>query len=205
MNSDKLAKRDNHAIEKLIITKIRDLINYKNLEPGDKLPSERILSEKFGVSRKNISEIIEKLEFYGLVKSIPQTGTFIADIGQIAITGILNDMITLENQSLKSLVETRIMLESKTAYLASKRRTNEDLENIENALINYRTKLLNGEKAIQEDLLFHLAIAKASGNSTINELMLQITPKILMVFDKIKVCDDDSTNYGIKKQEAIFY
>ena len=204
MKPEILAKIDNREIQNLIISKIRDLIIHKNLEPGDKLPSERVLSEKFGVSRRNVREVIEKLEFYELVKSVPQSGTFIANIGQIAMIGIIDDMVALEKQNFKSLVETRILLESKTAYLAAKNRTKEDLENIEEALINYRTKLLKGEDAIQEDLLFHLAIAKASGNSTINALMLQITPKILTVFEKTRVCEEEGFIYEVQKHEAIF-
>ncbi len=75
MNLEILTKSENHKIQNLIISKIRDLITHKNLEQGDKLPSERVLSEKFGVSRRNVREAIEKLEFYELVKSIPQSGT----------------------------------------------------------------------------------------------------------------------------------
>ena len=84
MKIETLTKNDSQSVQKNIISKIRDLINYKNLEPGDKLPSERMLSEKFEVSRNNIREAIQKLEFYGLLESIPQSGTFVANIGVIA-------------------------------------------------------------------------------------------------------------------------
>ena len=70
--------------QKQIITLLKELINSKNLEPGDKLPSERILSEKFKISRNNLREALETLEYFGLVKSIPQSVTFIADIGVTA-------------------------------------------------------------------------------------------------------------------------
>ena len=63
---------ENHILQKEVIVKIRELINHKNLEPGDKLPSERMLSEKFGVTRSIIRNSIQKLELYGLLKSIPQ-------------------------------------------------------------------------------------------------------------------------------------
>ena len=64
--------------QKEIIQRLKNLINLKNLEPGDKLPSERSLSEKFNVSRNNLRVALQTLEYYGLVKSIPQSGTFIA-------------------------------------------------------------------------------------------------------------------------------
>ena len=174
---------DNQEAQNLIISKIKDLISRKNLEPGDKLPSERVLSEKFKVSRRNVREAIKKLEFYELVKSIPQTGTFIANIGQIALDGIIEDILGLKEHDFESLVETRMLLELKTARLAAERRTNEDLARIEEKLNNYKEKALKGEDAIQEDLLFHLAIAKACNNSTINAIMLQITPKLISVFE----------------------
>ena len=113
MKLEVLTKSESREIQYEIISKIRDLINYKNLEPGDKLPSERMLSEKFGVSRSNVREAIQKLEFYGLLKSKPQSGTFVADIGQIAMNGMIEDILRLEEPDFKSLVETRILLELK--------------------------------------------------------------------------------------------
>lgn len=201
---DILTRIDNPEIQNMIISKIRDLINHKNLESGDKLPSERKLSEKFGVSRRNVREAIEKLEYYELVKSIPQTGTFIANIGQIAMNGIIDDLLRLKKHDFKSLVETRILLELKAVELAAERRTAEDLELIEATLNNYKIKVLNREDALQEDMLFHLAIARASGNSTMNALMLQITPKIITVFESNRVCDEDEFLFELQKHEAIY-
>lgn len=204
MKLDVIAKNENQNIQNEIISKIRDLINYKNLEPGDKLPSERMLSEKFGVSRSNVREAIQTLEFYGLLKSKPQSGTFVADIGQVAMNGMIEDILRLREPDFKSLVETRILLELKTCRLASLRRTEENLEQIQDALNAYESKVLNGESAVEEDLLFHLAIARASGNSTINTLMLVITPGIINNFEKYHVCDKNRAFVGIQEHRAIF-
>ena len=185
-----LYKMDNEHIHNLIIFKIRDLILHKNLEPGDKLPSERVLAEKFDVTRKNVKEAISKLALYGLVKSIPQSGTILANIGQTALVGIIENILELKKDDFKSLVETRILLELKTAELAAKKRTKKDLKEIEKRLNKFSKKLLKGEDAIQEDLLFHLAIAKACGNSTIYTTMLQITPKLISVFEYNRVINN---------------
>ncbi|MDC1261332.1 FadR family transcriptional regulator [Polaribacter sp.] len=204
MKLEILTKPENYTIQKQIISNIRDLINLKNLEPGDKLPSERMLSEKFEVSRSNVREAIQKLEFYGLLNSIPQSGTFVANIGVIAMNGMIEDILRLEDPDFKSLVETRILLELKTARLASLRRTDKDLVELKIALKAYKEKVLNGEDAVQEDLLFHLAIAKASGNSTMNNFMLIIIPEIITNFEKYHVCDKGIANKGIKEHEAIY-
>lgn len=204
MKLEILTKSENSSVQKDIISKIRDLINFKNLEPGEKLPSERMLSEKFGVSRGNIREAIQQLESYGILKSIPQSGTFIAQIGIIALNGMVDDILRLDEPDFKSLVETRILLELKTARLAALRRTEEDLKSIEEALEAYKVKVLKGEDAVQEDLLFHLAIARASKNSTINTFMLMITPEIITNFETYHVCDKNLAMNGILEHEAIF-
>ena len=95
------------------------------------------------------------------------------------------------------MVETRILIELKTVRLAATRRTDDDIAQIKAALDAYAEKVYKGEDAVQEDLIFHLAIAKASGNSTINNLMLLITPELLTNFEKYHVCDK-SENEGIK-------
>ena len=204
MKLEILTKTESREVQKMIISNIRDLINYKNMEPGEKLPSERMMSEKFGVSRSNVREAIQKLELYGLLKSIPQSGTFIANIGIVALNGMIDDILRLEEQDFKSLVETRILLELKTARMAANRRTEEDLEKMKEALDAYTEKVLNGEDAVQEDLLFHLAIAKAARNSTINTFMLIITPEIITNFEKYHVCDKSLAQEGIKEHYAIF-
>lgn len=204
MKIEILAKADSQNLQKQIISKIRDLINNKNLEPGDKLPSERMLSEKLGVTRSSIREAIQKLEFYGLLESKPQSGTFIANIGVVAMNGMIEDILRLEDPDFKSLVETRILLELKTVRLAAIRRSEEDLEKIKDALEAYTQKVLDGEDAVQEDLLFHLAIANASGNSTMNTFMLIITPEIITNFEKYHVCDKGLAQRGIQEHEEIF-
>lgn len=204
MNLDIITKNDNIEVQNSIISQIRDLINYKNIEPGEKLPSERMLSDKFGVTRSNVREAIQKLEYYGLLKSIPQSGTFVANIGVIALNGMVDDILSLEDPDFKDLVETRILLELKTSDLAASRRTEDDLMKLEAALIAYEEKVQKGENAVQEDLLFHLAIARASGNSTLNKLMLIITPGIITNFEKYHVCDKGKAFTGIKEHRAIF-
>ena len=204
MKLETLTIGDNQDVQSSIISRIRDLINYKNLEPGDKLPSERMLSDKFEVSRSNVREAIQKLEFYGLLKSIPQSGTFVANIGVIAMNGMIDDILRLDKPDFKSLVEPRILLELKSVRLAALRRTDEDLIHMKQTLDAYSEKVRNNEDAVQEDLLFHLAIAKASGNSTMNTFMLTITPEIITNFEKYHVCDDNQAQLGIIEHEDIY-
>ena len=103
MKLEILTRNESNEIQNEIILQLRDLMNNKNLEPGDKLPSERTLSEKFGVSRSSVREAIQKLEFYGILVSKPQSGTFVAEIGQVAMNGMVNDILRLDEPDFKSL------------------------------------------------------------------------------------------------------
>lgn len=120
------------------------------------------------------------------------------------MNGMIDDILRIESPDFKSLVETRILLELKTVRLAALRRTEEDLINIKQALDAYEEKVLTGGDAVQEDLLFHLAIAKASGNTTMNIFMLTITPQIIMDFEKYHVCDKSMSLLGIEEHKEIY-
>src|SRR5690606_28407880 len=111
--------------EELIINKIKDLITSRQLESGDRLPSERKLSEKFNVSRSQVRSAIQKLEFYGLLKTLPKSGTVVSNLGVTALNGMMRDILKLQRPDFKSLVETRIMLEKNAVWLAAQRRSEE--------------------------------------------------------------------------------
>lgn len=174
-----------------IIRQIRDLITSGQLKPGDKLPSERKLCDKLGVGRTHLRDALKKLEFYGILKTLPQSGTVVAGMGLPALEGLITDMLGLQGHDFKSLVETRVILETNIAQLAAENRTDHDLFEIENALNAHRLKIERNEDAVEEDLLFHLKIAEASKNSVLNSLMLIITPDIMQYFKKHDVCSEE--------------
>ncbi|MEL6675156.1 MAG: FCD domain-containing protein [Bacteroidota bacterium] len=204
MKLEILAHKENQAIQNEIISKIQELINYKNLEPGDRLPPERTMADKFGVSRRNLSKAIQKLEFYGLLESKPQSGTFIANVGRLAMNGILDNLQELGQPDFKELIETRIGLEIVIVQYAAQRRTDEDLFSIETALEAFKKTLLEGGGALEEDILFHLEIAKASHNTALTTLIHLIIPEIIGIYDKDRICEGDEALDEIKKHEDIY-
>ena len=196
-------ENSNRKMQNDIICQIRDLINAKKLERGDRLPSERMMSEKFDVKRNHIREAIRKLEFYGVLKSMSQSGTILA-IGLIGFNGMVEEIIAIDAPSFPELVETRITLELETVRLASQRRNDLDLQHIKNALNAFKAKIAVGDDYLEEDLLFHLAIAKASKNNTMVSLMLLIIPPILKTYERDTVCEGDQAITEISKHEDIF-
>ena len=172
----------------VIIRQIQSLISSGQLAPGDKLPPERKLSERLGVGRTQVRNAIKKLEFYGILKTIPQSGTVVAGMGMNALEGLITDVLKIQKSDFESLVETRLVLETNTAQLAAERRTTDDIIAIQMALRAYDDKVRQGHSAVEEDLLFHLKIAEASKNSVLNSLMLIITPDIVSNFVEFNVC-----------------
>ena len=124
-----------------IIRQIRDLITSGQLKAGDRLPPERKLCDKLGVGRTHLRDALRKLEFYGILKTLPQSGTVVAGMGIPALEGLITDMLGLRGNDFKSLVETRVILETNSAQLAAENRSERDLIEIENALIAHRDKL----------------------------------------------------------------
>jgi GntR family transcriptional repressor for pyruvate dehydrogenase complex len=186
-----------------IIRQIRSLITSGQLNPGDRLPPERKLSERLGVGRTNVRDAIKKLEFYGILKTMPQSGTIVAGLGIAALEGLISDVLKMEDSDFRSLVETRVLLETQSAKLAAQRRTAEDIINLQNALHNYREKVNLGEPAIEEDLIFHLKIAEASKNTVSRSLMMIITPDIINNFITLDICDDNRTLRALEEHEVI--
>ena len=177
----------------VIIKQIKDLLIAGQLKPGDKLPPERKLSEKFGVGRTHVRDAIRKLEFYGILKTRPQSGTFVAAIGISALESMIADILKIDSPSFLSLVETRVLLEEQSIRLACERHGPEDLLQLEEALDRYLQKALLGVKAVDEDFMYHLAIAEAGKNKVLKSLLLIIVPDILSNYSIFKVCDTVTT------------
>ncbi len=192
-----------HLNQKKVILQIRDLVNLRNFERGDKLPSERLMSEKFNINRNQVREAIRKLEFYGVLRSVAQSGTIMA-IGLIGFNALVEEIVALEKPTFKDLVETRITLEMKTVCLAAENRSYEDLSRISDALRAFEDKLLNGKAYLEEDLRFHIEVAKASKNNAMLNLMLLITPPILVHYKRDEVCEGDTVQDEIIKHENVY-
>lgn len=187
----------------LIISQIRDLISSGRILPGEKLPPERKLAEHLGVSRSQVREAITKLQFYGIVKVQPQSGTTVTGIGIVALEGLITDILKLEKSDFKSLVDTRVLLEKEATRLAALNRTQDDIVQLTNALNDYEVKLSESGEAVGEDLLFHLKIAEASKNNVLKSLMMIITPDVVKSYIHLKVCNENKNQKTIQEHRDI--
>ncbi|WP_372755537.1 FadR/GntR family transcriptional regulator [Labilibaculum sp.] len=186
-----------------IIRQIRDLIISGYLNAGDKLPSERKLSEKFGIGRTHIRNAIKKLEYFGILTTLPQKGVIVNGADMVAMEGLITNVMKIESPDFHSLVETRCFMEVFSAQNAAVRRTANDIENMEKALFAFENKVKKGLPAEHEDFVFHLKIAEASHNSVIKTLMLIVLPDILEIYRREHVCVASGSEKSILEHENI--
>jgi GntR family transcriptional repressor for pyruvate dehydrogenase complex len=102
------------------------------------------------------------------------------------------------------LVETRVILETNSAYLAAERRTEKDLARIKQALDAFRIKGAKTGRAVEEDLLFHIAISEASQNIVLKSLMMILMPDVISNFAKYKACGPENYKRSLEEHITIF-
>lgn len=145
--------------------------------PGDQLPPERELIERFAVSRSVIRESLKVLAEKGLIEILPGKGAFVREPGNGTVRDALRLHLSRQRDAsfARDLAEVRQMLEGETAALAATRATDEDLQKIEAALARMETEKDQLESFVLADLQFHQALAAATHNDLLILLLSPIT------------------------------
>ena len=173
-----------------VISKIKELIDSGALKPGDKLPAERKMAIDFGFGRTQVREALHKLEFYGIVKTLPQSGSVINSLDINTLDGLIADVLNLQPYDFYSLVETRVVLEVNAIQLCAERRTDEDIEMLQKVHDDYHAHFESAER-VSFDFAFHRAIAEASHNPVFKAMLMIVIPDIMTVYQKDRICAPD--------------
>ncbi|ODM43113.1 FadR/GntR family transcriptional regulator [Cereibacter johrii] len=144
---------------------------------GDKIPIEAQLCEMYNVSRTVVREAIATLRSEGLVTSRHGVGVFVEERGNPALS--ITKEAAGELSEVLELLELRLGVEVEAAGLAARRATAEDLRQIREVLEKTSDLDAFGEHRRELDYAFHLAIARASGNSWMPKFMDFIGPVII--------------------------
>lgn len=186
-----------------IINQLKLLISTGQLKPGDRLPAERVLAERFGVGRGYIREAILKLEFYGLLKTSPQSGTYVSGFSLKILDSIFSDIMNFNKDDIASLIEGRYYMEINAAKLAAERRTNKDIKQMQDALMEFDIKTKKGKPAVEEDMLFHIKIAGATKNTVIESMILILIPDLIKNIVEKNICKDKKQLTNMKEHHKI--
>ncbi|MCW2904360.1 MAG: hypothetical protein JWO67_6625 [Streptosporangiaceae bacterium] len=153
-----------------VAAQLKRLITRGEYKPGDKLPSERVLAEQFGVGRSSMREAIRMVEANGLLRTDHGVGVFVVSNTNTSHLLVFDDFTVPE------LFEARMALEPEAASLAAKRITPQEMTELERILGELADPGLTDDEFIKLDTSLHRAIVSATKNTLLQRLLEIIEP-----------------------------
>lgn len=153
-----------HKIPEEIVRQIKFLIKEGKLQPGEKLPPERAFADLLGVGRSSLREAINILETLGFVEIRKRKGIFIRSVSSPIMSDPLLQILEEDTGTLYKLYELRKDIELASVFMAAKLRTKTELAEIRKALKRMKEDAEGTHLSLNDDLDFHLAIARATNN-----------------------------------------
>ena len=156
---------------------IAEKVRTGELRTGDRLPGERSLAAQMEISRPTLREAVKVLVDAGVleVRRGPGGGMYVAT--DVVPTDLVRHSASLRLAEIAAVLEARRMLEPQVALLAAERASDEDFEAMEHSIEAMRRIVDGGwhqrheDRFLQLDVQFHLALARAAGNPTVEALM----------------------------------
>ena len=144
-------------------------------QPGDRMPSERELSEMFGVSRVSIREAIRSLEARGLVEVKHGKGTIVTDPSQ-RVGRDMSRWIHAHRREVLELLHVRAALDELAGEEAARRQDEEAIAAVRSAHEAFAEAAREDrrERLATLDKGFHLAVAEASGSELLRNLLVEL-------------------------------
>mgnify|MGYP006281820675 CR=1 FL=1 len=170
-------KFNKKAISDFVIEDIIEKIKSEQFAPGERLPSEKSLSEEFDISRASTREALQKLEVLGLIDIKHGKGSFVSDSPYLKpIQEIVASKLLTADVGVQELLETRLYIEQGTVKLASINVSESELSELEK-VVGEMDKAVEGndvESFSELDLKFHLLIGRISGNTLMRRMLRTI-------------------------------
>ncbi|WP_158090124.1 FadR/GntR family transcriptional regulator [Kiloniella majae] len=166
-----------------ILDDLAQLIADEHIKPGDKLPPERTLTARLGVGRSTIREALTRWEALGMVERRQGSGTYL--ITPIEPTSPhVPIALKVEAESLIRTIEVRKVLECEAIALAAVNRTEKQMDEIRNCWQTLKDAHEKFGPSHDEDVEFHSAIMRASGNPLFNQIVNQLQEAMRVVYTR---------------------
>ena len=147
-----------------IVDQIQQQILSGALKPGDQIPAERDLAERFGVSRTAVREAIKSLTEKGLIEVFVGRGTFVTNLSTDRVVESITLLLRNEQHNVESLQEARELLEVATARLAAARRSEAHVARLRAITSEMEEEHSMSPRLVDGDTEFHVEVARATGN-----------------------------------------
>jgi GntR family transcriptional repressor for pyruvate dehydrogenase complex len=163
---------ERRKVYELVADQLVSQIGEQHLRPGDPLPPERELMQRYQVGRSSVREALRMLESRGLIEVVGN-GSFAVSGYANPLNNSLQLLLSLDQASMHDIYELRRIVECEAAALAADRRGDAHLLRMDEAIEDMEEGLRTdgGDRYVDADLSFHLAIADATANGVIVQAM----------------------------------
>ncbi len=185
-----------------IIEQVRDLVTSGRLKPGDRLPSERELSQALSVSRSSVREAVRAMESMGLIEARAGEGTFMASPSGSRGSDPLIASLHQDWSTQHKLFEVRRVIEPDLAALAARRATAEQIERLRAILNDQEAEIARGGTGVKQDNLFHFLMAEATGNEALVRIVDSLMDLLLKTREE-SLQHDERRDQSLKQHRTI--
>ena len=164
------------AVTNDAIEQIKSMIVNGDLKPGDRLPPEKELAERLGLSRSSLREAIKALVFIRLLDVKQGDGTYVTSLEPRFLLEALSFALDIhDDSSVLEIFEVRRILESHATGLAAKKATPEDIQALRAESAQVAAHSNNRELLVEHDVRFHQMISELAGNEYMSSLISGLT------------------------------
>jgi len=167
--------RRSSAVANEAIDTIKQMIARGDIRAGQRLPAERDLAARLGVSRPSLREAIRALIVLNILESRHGEGTFVSSLDPELLAEPIDFLLQVNADSLVALFEARRVLEAGAASLAAERATDLELAHLDDFVKLGRTKLGDPEAFIDHDVEFHARIRQAARSPILASLLTSVS------------------------------
>jgi GntR family transcriptional regulator, transcriptional repressor for pyruvate dehydrogenase complex len=162
-----VATRRPQKVAMLVAQQIMSDVSHDKTQPGDRLPPERMMLEKYEIGRGTLREALRVLEFQGAIalRSGPGGGPVLLNPDASHLGSSLLLLMQMRNAPYRTVVEVRQGIEPFTSRLAATNITDEDLGRLSATIEQMKTADVQGDTFFEANKQFHDVIAWASGNA----------------------------------------
>lgn len=159
------------AVTDEAIDKIKGMLLREELKAGDRLPPEKELAERLGLSRNSLREAVKALELIRVLDVRRGDGTYVTSLDANLLNGAVAFIVELhQDRSVLELFEVRRILEPASGFMAASRISAEELESLR-ATMEGIDETTGIEELVAHDLDFHRIIGQAAGNEYLGSLV----------------------------------
>ncbi|MFS0731273.1 FadR/GntR family transcriptional regulator [Curtobacterium sp. 1P10AnD] len=163
------------------IARIQQMIVSGELQPGQRLPPEKELSESLGLSRNSLREAVKALELIRVLDVRRGDGTYVTSLEPTVLLEAVSFVVDMHHdRSLVDLLEVRRILEPASAVLATARASEQQIDELATLMVAVDDST-GVEDLVAHDLQFHSTIAQIGGNQYLSGLLDALSSKTVRV------------------------